>query len=156
MSFVKAVQNTPEIAACLERGLKALGSNSRQINVRETRALEGSVNIDACLEKRYPHAPRWDYVFGYKGRVYYVEVHKAGSVGEVKNVIEKCKWLKQWRKNSAPNLEDLEHQSTYHWVSSGDTARYLKRGRYARELNLAGIKVAGAVLNADADKVSAT
>lgn len=156
MSFVKAVQNTPEIAACFRRGLQALGSNSRQINVREPRALDGSVNIDVCLEERYPNAPRWDYVFGCKERVYYVEVHKAGSVGEVKNVIEKFKWLKQWQKNSAPNLEDLEHRSTYHWVSSGDTARYLKRGRYGRELNRAGIKVAGAVLNADADKVSAT
>ena len=154
MSFVKAVQNTPEIAACFKPGLQALGSNSRKMNVRDTRALEGSVNIDECLEKRYPNAPRWDYVFGYKERVYYVEVHTAGSVGEVKHVIEKFKWLKQWRKDSAPNLEDLEDRSTYHWVSSGDTARYLKRGRYGKELNQAGIKVDGAVLHVD--KVSAT
>ncbi len=149
MSFVDAVQDTPEIAACLKPGLQALGPDRNRIKVDTTRALEGSVNIDKCLEKLYPNDSRWDYVLGYKGRIYYVEVHPAGSTGEVKNVIAKCVWLKQWRKRSAQNLEDLEHRSTYHWVSSGGTEPMLKRGSYRRLLDRNGIRVAGSVLRTD-------
>ena len=149
MSFVDAVQKTPEITDCLKPGLQALGSNSNKVKVNATRELTGSVDIDTCLAREYPNAPRWDYVFGYKDLVYYVEVHPADSTGEVKNVIAKCDWLKQWRKRSAPNLEDLEHRSTYHWVSSGRTEPMLKSGRYRRLLNQNGIQVAGSVLKTD-------
>ena len=149
MSFVDAVQSTPEITECLKPGLQALGSNSNKVRADSTRELMGSVDIDTCLAKDYPDAPRWDYVFGYKSRIYYVEVHPADSTGEVKNVIAKLVWLKQWRKRSAPNLDDLENRSTYHWVSSGRTEPNLKRGSYRRLLDQNSIRVEGSVLNAD-------
>ena len=75
MNFADAVRSTPEIAECLKTGLQALGSNSEKIRETSTRSLEGSVDIDTCLRRIYPNAPRWDYIFGYKDRIYYVEVH---------------------------------------------------------------------------------
>ena len=150
MSFADAVRNTPDIAECLKPGLQALGSNSHKVKVNATRELSGSVDIDTCLARAYPNAPRWDYVFGYKDLVHYVEVHPADSTGEVKNVIAKFEWLKQWRKRSSLDLEDLEHRSTYHWVSSGGTEPMLKGGRYRRLLDRNRIRVAGSVLRTDA------
>lgn len=150
MSFADVIQSIPEIAQCLKKGLQALGGNSNKIEVRETRCLTGSVDIDTCLTNRYPNAPRWDYVFGYKDQIYYVEIHPAGSTGEVKTVVAKLMWLKQWRKLAAKNLEDLENQSTYHWVSSGRTTSSVKRGKYLQILAQNGIRGPDSVLNANA------
>ena len=150
MSFTDAVQSIPDIAGYLKVGLQALGSNSSKVEVRETRELTGSVDIDTCLERHYPNAPRWDYVFGYKDRVYYIEIHPAGSTGEVKKIIAKLEWLKQWRKSFAKSLEDLEDSSTYHWVSTGRTASSMKRGKYLQILAQNGIRGPDSVLNVDA------
>ena len=150
MSFADAVRDTPEIAQCLKPGLQALGSNSNKIKVDATRELSGSVDIDTCLARDYPNAPRWDYVFGYKDRVYYVEVHQ-GRTSEVESVLAKLAWLKQWRKRSSKSLEDLEHQSSYHWVSTGKIARaFVTDHKYRRKLARSRILGPDAVLNADA------
>ena len=122
MNFTAAIQSAPEIAQCLKKGIAGIRGNSTKVAVRETRHLKGSVDIDACLVNRYPNKPRWDYVFGYKDRVYYVEVHPADNTGTVKEVTAKLQWLKQWRKLSAKNLDSLKSQSTYHWISTGKTA----------------------------------
>lgn len=150
MNFADAVQRTPELTGCLKAGLQALGSNRRKIRVDATRALTGSVDIDACLIRRYPNAPRWDYVFGHKDRVYYVEVHQ-GRTGEMENVIAKLNWLRQWRERSAQSLEDLKHRSTYHWISTGriDSA-FGKNSRYCRILRQKSIFGPDPILNADA------
>ena len=145
MNFEAAVQNVPEIATCLKSGLQALGSNSKKVKVAFTPKLEGSVDIDGCLKRRYPNAPRWDYVFGYNGRLYYVEVHPS-SLGEVKSVVAKFEWLKEWRKSSAQSLENLKNLSSYHWVSSGKT---LPLSRQRKMLAQRGVFVEGSVLNAD-------
>ena len=150
MNFTDAVKSIPEIAQCLKKGLQALGGNSNKVVVHETRDLTGSVDIDTCLVKRYPNAPRWDYVFGYKDRVYYVEVHLADNTRKVREVTAKLQWLKQWRKRSARSLEDLESQSTYHWISTGKTASSVKRGKYLQILAQNGIHGPDSVLNADA------
>ena len=149
MSFAQAVQNTPEIAACLKAGLQALGTNSSKVEVRSTRELTGSIDIDTCLRNRYPTESRWDYVFGYKDRIYYMEIHPAGSTGEVKRIVAKLEWLKQWRKLSAPSLEDLEGQSTYHWISTGKTVSSVKKGKYRQILAKNGIRGPIAVLRID-------
>lgn len=65
MNFIEVIRNVPEISDCLKNGLQALGNNSIKIEVSSTRDLGGSVDIDTCLKKRYPNAPRWDYVFSY-------------------------------------------------------------------------------------------
>jgi len=150
VSFADAVQRTPELTGCLKVGLQALGSNRRKIRVDATRNLTGSVDIDACLIRCYPNAPRWDYVFGYKDRVYYVEVHQ-GRTGEMQKVIAKLDWLRQWRERSAHSLEYLKHQSTYHWISTGriDSA-FAKNNRYRRILRQKSIFGPDPILNADA------
>ena len=149
MNFTDAVRSTPEIAQCLRNGLQAFRGNSGKVAVRETRDLTGSVDIDACLARCYPNAPRWDYVFGYRDRIYYVEVHPADNTRKVGEVTAKLQWLKQWRELSAKNLEGLESQSTYHWISTGRTASSVKRGKYLQILAQNGIRGPDAVLNAD-------
>ena len=149
MNFADVIQNAPEIAQCMRNGLQALGRNSNKIVVRETRDLSGSVDIDTCLVKRYPNEPRWDYLFGYKDRVYYVEVHPAENIRKVGEVTAKLEWLKQWRRRSAKSLENLESQSTYHWISTGKTLSSLKRGKYRQMLAQYGIRGPDSVLNAD-------
>ena len=148
MSFRIAVQSTPEIKACLKDGLQALGTNSRKIRVHTTRDLKGSVDIDTCLKNRYPNSPRWDYVFGYKDRIYYTEVHQ-GKISEVKNIIQKVKWLRQWIKSSAKSLEALKDQSSYHWISLKGTAAIRNGSRHRRDLDQHGIRGPSSVLNAD-------
>lgn len=150
MNFTETIQSIPEIAECLENGLQALErQDKRKIKVISSRDLKGSVYIDKCLERLYPNAPRWDYVFGYRDRVYYVEVHPADNTRKVREVTAKSQWLKQWRKRSARSLEDLEGQSTYHWISTGKTLSSLKRGKYLQILAQNGIRGPDAVLNAD-------
>ena len=150
MNFTDAVRSVPEIAKCLEDGLQALERQDKQkIKVNASRDLKGSVYIDKCLERRYPNTPRWDYVFGYRDRVYYVEVHPADNTRKVREVTAKLQWLKQWRRRSARNLEDLERQSTYHWISTGKTASSVKRGKYLQILAQNGIRGPDSVLNAD-------
>lgn len=149
MNFTDAIQSVPEIADCLENGLQALGTNSRKIKVHSTRDLAGSVDIDTCLKRIYPNDPRWDYVFGYRDRIYYVEVHPAENTRKIGEVTAKLEWLKQWRKLTAKNLEDLEDQSTYHWISTGKTLSSLKRGKYRQMLAQNGIRGPDSVLNAD-------
>ena len=148
MSFAEAVQSTPEIAECLKAGLQALGTNSSKVKVHVTRDLKGSVDIDTCLINCYPNAPRWDYVFGYKNHIYYVEVHQ-GKTSEVEDIIKKFNWLKQWRARSATNLENLKNQSSHHWISVSGTASIGKRSRYRRMLNQNRIHGPSSILNAD-------
>ena len=150
MNFTDAIQNVPELARCLENGLQALERGDKnKINVNSSRDLKGSVYIDKCLERRYPNAPRWDYVFGYKNRVYYVEVHPADNARKVTEVTAKLRWLKQWCERSARRLEDLAGQSTYHWISIGRTLSSIKRGKYRQMLAQNGIRGPDSVLNAD-------
>ena len=134
MSFADAVRNTPEIAECLRAGLQALGTNRNKVRIISTRDLTGSVDIDACLVRRYPNAPRWDYAFGYREQVYYLEVHQ-GRTSEIDNVIAKLRWLKRWRRRAAKTLEDLENRSIYYWIASGRVdSEFAKDDRYRRKL----------------------
>ena len=150
MNFTAAIQNVPEIAECLENGLQALERQDRnKVKVNSSRDLRGSVNIDNCLKNLYPNDPRWDYVFGYRDRIYYFEVHPADNTRKVREVTAKLGWLKRWRKLSAKNREGLESQSTYHWISTGKTLSSLKRGKYRQMLAQNGIRGPDSVLNAD-------
>ena len=147
MSFVGVVQSTDEIAQCLQPGLQALGANRSKISVKSTRDLQGSVDVDACVAKNYPQDPRWDYVFGYKDHIFYVEVHPS-TAREVKVIIAKLHWLHQWQKRSAKKLDALQHRSSYHWISSGKTA-ITKGSKYGRILAKHGIAGPSSTLKAD-------
>ena len=57
--------------------------------------------------------------------------------------------MKHIRLTSLKNLEDLEDQSTYHWISTGKTATSVKRGKYLQMLAQNGIRGPDSVLNAN-------
>ncbi len=57
--------------------------------------------------------------------------------------------VKHWLERSAKSLEDLEGQSTYHWISTGKTASSVKRGKYRQILAQNGIRGPDSVLNTD-------
>lgn len=88
-------------------------------------------------------------MFGYKNRVYYVEVHPADNTRKVGEITAKLRWLKRWRERSAKSLADLEGRSSYHWLSTGKTASSVKRGKYRLILAEKGIRGPDSVLSAD-------
>ena len=150
MNFTGAIRNISEIAQCLKNGLQALERQDKdRIKYNSSRDLRGSVYIGKCLERRYPNEPRWDYVIGYKDRVFYVEVHPADNTGKVREILVKLEWLKNWLKHSAKKLGELEHSSTFHWISTGKTNSSVKRGKYRQMLAQNGIRGPDSVLNAD-------
>lgn len=140
MTFQTAVKNTPEIRNCIQSGLKALGSNSKKIIMGSTSLCGGSVDIDACLAKRYPQDSRWDYCFAYKNEVFFVEVHSA-ITSEVSTVIKKLEWLKKWLIDSAPELNQLKahSRSPYYWIQSSGFS-ILPQSKQYRAAVQAGIK----------------
>lgn len=140
MTFKEAVEGTPEIATCLQTGLKALGGNSKKIKLRHTSLCEGSVDIDVCVSKLYPSSNRWDYCFSYNGEVFFVEVHSA-ITSEVSTVLNKLTWLKKWLRDSAPELDNLKAKSRtpFYWVQSSGFS-ILPQSKQFRSAVQAGIK----------------
>ena len=137
MNFIQAVKGTTKLAGGLKKGLQALERRHRKkIQVGDLHQLKGSVNIDDCLKQECPEDPRWDYVFGYKNKIYYVEVHRAKGVEDADSIKKKMQWLKDWRKKHATALDNLERSSEYHWVS---TNRIKMIGRYPKQLVENGI-----------------
>ena len=117
-NFKNAVQLTPQIAAHIKDGLQALKPYVSKVTLANPWLCEGSVDIDTAVITSYPQANRWDYAFGYAGKIYYVEVHGA-STSEVKVVIKKLIWLKDWINSDAPELKKLLPVSSFHWLQSG-------------------------------------
>jgi len=119
MSFRQAVLATPDVATCYKTGLTALGTYSSKISVSNTSILNGSVDIDTCTSGLYPNENRWDYAFAYDGEVFFIEIHSAKS-GEVRTVIKKFNWLKDWLTNKAPEINKLKsrNRSPFYWIQS--------------------------------------
>jgi hypothetical protein len=85
MGFCETVDATPDVSECCQAGLQAIkGSDRAKFVCGDTRKIEGSVDIDTCVKERYPEGNRWDYIPGYDGRVYFVEIHPA----DTKNISE--------------------------------------------------------------------
>jgi len=116
--FKKAVEATPDIANCYQPGLQALGKYSQKINLQSSSNCSGSVDIDACTTLLYPNDNRWDYVFAYKSKVYFIEVHSANT-SEVNTVLRKLQWLKDWLTMHAPEIKKLNASQPYYWIQSG-------------------------------------
>jgi len=101
------------------------------------------MNLDEALTKVYPDQPRWDYGVGIKktrttDRAIWAEVHPA-TAGEVKAVIAKLQWLKNWLQNCSPDLMVLTDRAVpYLWIASGKVS-FQRSSRQARELAAAGI-----------------
>lgn len=117
-TFKEAVEETPDIAKGYAGGLRALGGNAQVVSAKDTRLIDGSVDIDGCTSTLYPNASRWDYAIGYDGKAYFLEVHPADT-SNVKEVIKKAEWLKNWLENKAPRLKQIAADKAFYWVASG-------------------------------------
>lgn len=144
--FETAVRSTPEVKDGYCKGLQAIKNADRgKITASDTSLIEGSLDIDSQVKSLYPHAPRWDYVLSYSGRLYFFEVHPA-ETSEIDKVISKVKWLRGWLNTKAPELEKLpKSEQPYTWVQSG---RYsiIRTSKEQFKLSQAGI-VTSKVLN---------
>jgi len=138
-AFKEAVEQTEDVKNCYKTGLQALGNHSKKIEVSDTSKCEGSVEIDRCVESKYPQDNRWDYTLSYKGKVYFVEVHSA-ETSEVSVVLKKLQWLKDWLNQQAPLIKKLSTDEPYCWIQSG---RYniLKGSKQERLLAQKGLKL---------------
>lgn len=126
MTFKHAVESTPGLKGAWRVGLRALKrADQKHVDAEDTRRLKGSLDVDTTLISAFPNDPRWDYGIGHQPRdvngevVYWIEVHPA-SDGNVKEVIAKLEWLKEWLAGSAPLLHAMRRR--YVWVSSGKTS----------------------------------
>jgi hypothetical protein len=99
-------------------GLLALGNDSSRVSCKRSRQLVGSVYLDAAVK-----GGRWDYGIGVrrqqgKEEVLWVEVHSAAT-SDVKKMVKKLKWLKNWLGTKAPELRRLTAENGYLWIASG-------------------------------------
>lgn len=101
-------------------GLQALEARNRaRIRCRNSRALDGSINLDASLQIAWPHAARWDYGIGLAEddlSVIWVEVHPA-ETSEVSAILQKLAWLQQVLSQAPEMLR--EKSGRFCWVASG-------------------------------------
>jgi len=137
-SFKNAVEATPDVANGYKAGLSAMGAYTSKILLASTLLIEGSVDIDTCTADKYPNSHRWDYVFAYDGKAYFVEVHSAHT-SEVKTVLNKLKWLKDWLNNHATEINKLKAKSPFYWIQSKGFSIPKTSPQY-REALKAGIK----------------
>src|SRR3990172_8148590 len=144
MTFQQAVVQTTDLGASAFRyGLQALGNDSSKVQFASTRSLVGSVALDNTLQAKYPNDPRWDYGIGLKKSArqsaVWIEVHPA-STSEVRTVLGKLEWLKNWLKNRAPALQKLTGVRCYFWVATRGV--HIRQGSpQARRLQLAGLSL---------------
>ena len=102
--FQLAVEQTAEVSAAYEPGLRALRrAEVGKVVASDGSRLDGSLNIDDAVAQLYPNENRWDYAIGYGQKVYFVEIHPAFT-GEVPKMIAKLNWLKLWLKAKAPKI----------------------------------------------------
>lgn len=137
-NFKTAVESTPDVANGYRAGLSAMGAHTSKISVASTLLIEGSVDIDTCTTAKYPNSYRWDYVFAYDGKAYFVEVHSANT-SEVRTVLNKLKWLKDWLNHHATEINKLKAKTPFYWIQSKGFAIPKTSPQYRAASN-AGIK----------------
>jgi hypothetical protein len=136
MSFKEAISATPLLKNAYRNGLQALGNYSNKVRPSDTKKCEGSVDIDNAVKAVYPNDSRWDYVIGYDGITYFIEVHSADT-SEVASVLKKFSWLKGFLVTDAPELNQ-QQKKRFYWISSGGN-NILRGSPQARKLALSGI-----------------
>lgn len=121
MTFRKAVERTPAIAAHFKPGLQALrGEHHSLVRSSEPRHIDGSVDLDKALRQLRPRDPRWDYGVGcWRTEAIWIEVHPASS-SHVDDVLKKLRWLRSWLENEAPALWQLK--ARFIWLATGSVA----------------------------------
>ena len=144
--FEAIVRSVTDISEGYKPGLSAMGANSRYVLAKDTRKLDGSVDIDACTHDKYQGDHRWDYVLSYDERAFFVEVHPTTG-GEVKEMEAKIGWLKAWLKQHAKPLNEFPSgKPRFTWVSSGKCGLLKSSPEYRRAAMLGLLPVKMLVL----------
>ena len=133
----EAIDKTDDVKGNFKEGLGAVSGNEKsKIIVPDSRKITGSLDIDTSTKKRYPQENRWDYAIEYDNEVFFIEIHPA-STSDIPTVLAKLKWLKQWLKEKAPDIDALkpEKKPAYHWVYTKKYA-ILPNSKYGKMLSL--------------------
>lgn len=149
MTVQEAVKKTKGLESVWQEGLQALRPEDKpHVQAENTRALRGSVDIDAAYQKVEPNANRWDFAIAYQHTnrkeevIYWVELHTA-SDSQVKVVIKKVQWLLAWLKKSGKKLSAFERDIL--WLSSGAT-KISPTAPQRKQMAQAGLRQVGGIL----------
>ena len=150
MTAEEAVNATPHLNGKWESGLQALRPEDKpHIKAADTRAITGSVDVDAALMRVVPNANRWDFAIGYQHVdrdsecLYWVELHTA-SDSQVDVVLRKLRWLMRWLAGAGKALDKFERD--FVWVSSGRTD-YTLNGPQRRAFADLALRQTGGILH---------
>ena len=140
-AFQIAIEKTEDVKGGFCKGKQAIKNVDRgRIELAVESMLDGSLDIDGQVKTLYPNDPRWDYALSYNDTVYFVEVHPA-ETSEVDKVISKVRWLKNWLRTRAIQIDGLpKAERPYTWLQSGRFA-ILPTSRAKMKLSAAGITV---------------
>ena len=134
-TFKEAVEGIEELRGAYRKGFQALNGDCKaKVEATDTHLLYGSVDIDKATKDKYPQDSRWDYVVCYHGALYFIELHPA-STSNVKEVLSKLKWLKDWLKDKA---ELGQAKKSYHWIATG-CVNILPNSRQCKQLADTGL-----------------
>lgn len=123
----------------MQRGLSALNRNERsKIAASDTHMIDGSADIDTDYLAREPHSPRWDYVVGYGGKAYFVEIHPA-CTSNVAEMLKKLEWLKGKLENEFAPIDGIKATMPFHWIASSDKINILPTSKEYRKCIISGI-----------------
>lgn len=122
-------------------GMTAVKNEHRgKIRIRDTRSLEGSMDIDKACQKSEPGAFRWDYLVVVKKNsnenLALIEVHGAARSGEVDVIINKKKWLDRWLSRTGLN----PFKKALIWVSTSNIT-ITAQSKYGKRLALERISL---------------
>ncbi len=139
-AFQKAVEGTPDVAHGYCVGLQAIEKCDKDaVVVKDSRLVDGSLNIDKMTQNAYPHDARWDYAIGYDGKACYVEVHPANT-SNIPEMAKKKEWLDSWLKSKAPLLHALPSDSPrLLWAATESGVHISKQSSYKRKLAQLGL-----------------
>jgi hypothetical protein len=147
-SFKEAVEATPNLRDSWRAGLGALRAEDKlHVKIEEpgTVYLRGSTDVDNALKRIQPNANRWDFAIGYRHSnvdhemIYWVEFH-TGSDGQIKKVLAKLEWLKNWLHEDGKELAKFPRY--FIWAPSGAT-HFTQGSPQVRSLALKGLKYTG-------------
>jgi len=150
MKFKEATEKTRGLENAYKVGLQALRAEDKpHIHAEDSRSLTGSVDIDLAYRDTDPHGNRWDFAIAYQHTnreaecIYWVELHTASN-SEIKKVIKKAAWLRDWLNNTGTLLEKFERDIL--WVSSGSTRLALSAPQQ-KQMAQAGLQQTGSRLH---------
>lgn len=144
MLFKQGVEAVLGLRDAYRPGLGAIKAQYRdRIFCADTRRLKGSVDLDSALQESLPNDPRWDYGIGVAGTngkecIHWIEVHPA-TEGDVKEVLKKHCWLREWLHQHAPALLRMTACAKgYAWVATKSVGFHQGSPR-ARQLAAQGV-----------------